>query len=249
MRALANILITLSLCVGAISGATAYLPPLSLPDEQLLGLRLASPAGAAADESGERVPLVPATDEQGESTRLTAELLADLRAAGVGRVRVKEFDFARWTGRWLFLASCAGLCVGAFLMRSTARSAPATTADGRPRPSPRESIRSIRVGLDQLLARLDSLQSDDEREHALLERLTELLQTHVADFVEARAELIGSLGLAGFASVMDSFSGAERSLNRAWSAAADGVIDEAIDSLGAASTRLDDTLERLGRAG
>ena len=42
-----------------------------------------------------------------------------------------------------------------------------------------------------------------------------------------RDVLVGTLGMAGFAALMDAFSRLERTLNRAWSAAADGVLDEA----------------------
>lgn len=46
MRAIGNLLITLSLVVGALAAATAYLVPLGLSDARLEGLRLGAPAGA-----------------------------------------------------------------------------------------------------------------------------------------------------------------------------------------------------------
>ena len=48
----------------------------------------------------------------------------------------------------------------------------------------------------------------------------------INDFVEAREAMIHSYGLATYAKLMDNFALAERSLNRAWCASADGYIDE-----------------------
>jgi hypothetical protein len=48
----------------------------------------------------------------------------------------------------------------------------------------------------------------------------------MADFADARESMIHGLGLAEYADVMDHFARGERFLNRAWSASADGYIDE-----------------------
>jgi len=47
-----------------------------------------------------------------------------------------------------------------------------------------------------------------------------------AAFAEARESIIHRVGLHEYAMVMDNFARGERTLNRAWSASADGYVDE-----------------------
>ena len=67
----------------------------------------------------------------------------------------------------------------------------------------------------------------------------------MTEFVEARSPLIAQLGLAGFAEVMDRWAAAERQINRAWSAAADGVYEEVVDCLTLSQTHLEEALNEL----
>lgn len=83
----------------------------------------------------------------------------------------------------------------------------------------------------------------------------ELLEDLVA-FVDARESMVHGLGLEQYAQVMDAFARGERSINRAWSASADGYVDELWDSLERAEralreadTALTAHLARLARAG
>lgn len=57
-------------------------------------------------------------------------------------------------------------------------------------------------------------------------------------FVEARESIIHRHGLDRYAQVMDAFAAGERALNRAWSASADGYIDEVWASLDRAERAL-----------
>ena len=59
-----------------------------------------------------------------------------------------------------------------------------------------------------------------------------------ADFGDARNALIQQFGLSGFADVMTQFASGERFVNRAWSASADGYMDEASASLERAESHL-----------
>lgn len=52
------------------------------------------------------------------------------------------------------------------------------------------------------------------------------LSDDLARFAELRESLIDAFGLAGFAAVMTEFALAERTINRMWSASADGYVDE-----------------------
>ena len=76
-------------------------------------------------------------------------------------------------------------------------------------------------------------------------RLDGIQATHLAAFVEARPELIGRYGIAGFARIMDSFAAGERTLNRAWSAAADGVLPASLEALQLGMAHLAETQRRI----
>lgn len=52
------------------------------------------------------------------------------------------------------------------------------------------------------------------------------LKEEFAAFAESRESMIPAIGLQQYAEVMDNFARAERFVNRAWSASADGYVDE-----------------------
>jgi hypothetical protein len=67
----------------------------------------------------------------------------------------------------------------------------------------------------------------------------------IDDFVMARSTLIHTYGLREYAELMTDFSIAERNINRAWSASADGYIDEVWLSLERANRQLQTVAEHL----
>jgi len=225
MRLFANLLVTAALVAGLFGAVTAYLPPLSLPDRQLAGLTLNAPAGT---RPGGGAPQALAS----KNTHLTPVLLAALRANGVKRVLVKEFAWSRWSGSWLFLAGCVGLATGAALKRAGARR-PRTGAANVARPvmKPEAALAALRRAVDGLRAELPGLPDRAARLRRTLEVLTDVQERLVPDFVAQRPALTAHLGLAGYARLMDGFAAGERQLNRAWSAAADGVEAEVVHCL------------------
>jgi hypothetical protein len=241
MRLLANLLVMVSLVAGLFGAATAYLPSLSLPDQRLVGLTLNAPAGIGADPAGRPQPLAI------KNARLTPELLATLRAAGVRRVRVKEFALARWDGAWLFLAGCAGLALGAGLLRASAKKAltAGPASGGAPGQTPEAVLAAMRRAVDGLRAELPRLPDVEERLRRVLDVLTEVQEKLVPDFAALRPVLTARLGLAGYARLMDRFAAGERQINRAWSAAADGIEEEVIDCLERAALLLAETMAAL----
>ncbi|MGB0759351.1 MAG: hypothetical protein ACPGPS_07435 [Rubripirellula sp.] len=70
----------------------------------------------------------------------------------------------------------------------------------------------------------------------------------LADFANARQALEKRFGMTIYADVMTEFASAERFLNRAWSAAADGYVDEVEDCLDRANSHLASTREIIGAA-
>ncbi|RMH25371.1 MAG: hypothetical protein D6693_08920 [Planctomycetota bacterium] len=254
MKLLANLILTASVIVGALAASTAYLAPLSLPDDRLVGLTLNQPAGLAATDAGAAEPLVP------KGATLDAESLAALRdhtytALGAERpvryVTVKEFSFTRWIGKWVFLASLGGLLVGAFLVRTASKREIATaetTAEPGADASPDAALAAILDAVDSLRRELPAMPDDDARQHAILERLGAVQTRDVPVFVDARPLLVSRLGLGGYAELMDRFAAAERQINRAWSAAADDALFESLPALDAAAELLNETKAKMPRA-
>ena len=236
MRAFGHLVITVSLVLGAIAATTAYVPPLTEDDSALAAgdgyAHLNAPAGVETDAAGEfvlsadgaRIPLVAAGAE------LTPEVQARLRAAGVRRVRVKEFGAGRWQHAWLFGLAVIGLVAGSVLLkREAARALRRRRADEgeRPRGTPQAALAEIIAAARDLQRDLPGMSADADRARAIIERVGRVQAVLVLQVVEGRDVLVGTLGMAGFAALMDAFSRLERALNRAWSAAADGVLDEA----------------------
>lgn len=67
-------------------------------------------------------------------------------------------------------------------------------------------------------------------------------------FAEGRNSMTTEYGLTVFANVMSPFAAGERAINRAWSAAADGYVDEATDCLNRGHQMLVDAQNELAQA-
>jgi hypothetical protein len=266
MKLLASLLITVSLICGSLAAATAYRASLSLPDEKLIGLTLSDPAGIQpppeTDADGSADPAIPAVRSLAAlearapiaraGEELTPELLRKLRDADVRAVRVRAFSFARWQHGWVFGLSVLGLLGGAGLLRREAKRAghAATDATGGAKiPDANEALRAAREGIAALRTELGAMPGGDQtgrRLALILARVSALQEGPLADFISARPRLIAKSGLSGYASVMDKFAGAERQVNRAWSAAADGYLEESEACLVESEPLFVEAIERLG---
>jgi hypothetical protein len=197
----------------------------------------AGEAGAGSEPE----PIAPADAE------VTPELLAQMRAAGVEYIRVKSFAFGRWEGKWFALAGVVGLIVGAVLVRRASRDAAAAAdARGGDGASPESLMVQAREGLLALRQQAAGEAPGAERAHLIMRRVGEIQRGQINPVVEGRGRLRARLGLAGYARVMDRFAAAERQVNRAWSAAADGDDEEALACLGRGAESLGEARERMG---
>ena len=61
------------------------------------------------------------------------------------------------------------------------------------------------------------------------------------DFAEARNSLVQKFGLQPYAEIMTQFASAERFVNRSWSAAADGYMNEVRECIERAAAHLAET--------
>lgn len=247
MKLVAFLIIAVSMCIGVIGSLTAYLPPLSLADQALIGLTLNADAGNTSADPRKPAPIAT------KGTAVTPELLAQLRAANVQRIKVKEFSLARWPEWWVFTLGCVGLGGAALLVRSMRRKAlaAASTPQGA-RPdgaaaamSPAQLLDAMRADLESLRGKLRATPNSRDRLAAIVADIGHMQQTHIAAFINARAELTARLGLGGYARLMDAFAAAERAINRAWSAAADEVENEANACLDRAAELLEEARGRV----
>lgn len=256
MRLLAFILIWVSLAVGVVAATTAYIwvvPPagVNAPEHFKIGTGaggepvyavLAADAGRGAD----------GTALVGADTALTHDVVARLQEGGVERVRVKTFMPARWTRLPHFGVACVGLLAGAILTRlGAARAARLAEAAGAARDelSPDAALKQLRAAVRTLLDDLPGLGDDEQACRAVTQRLGDAIGGLVPSIVGARDRLVARMGMGGYARFMDTFSAAERNVNRAWSAAADNVLEESVDALERASERFAVAEDKLtGRA-
>lgn len=246
MKLFTPLLLCLSLAFGTIASMTAYLPRLDIAEKAIASggtLELGASSGKIVAADGSMTPVALS----GEA--LTPELVSRLRAAGVERVRVREFSFARWSHSWLFALSSAGLVVGAVLVRRQKRDSVAASA-GEPTGgtlSPSAAMAALRESLRRLDAELPGLRETKEGMHQVTETLGELQATHIDSILQSRERIIARGGPAGFAAFMSAFSVMERQINRAWSASADGEFDEVADCLKRAVILLEDADKLLPR--
>lgn len=231
MRLVVFLLVAGSLVLGLMAAASAYLAPLSLADDDLIGL---TAADTILDPST-RQPILK------KGAAVDGVNLVALRGAGVGRLRVEEFDFGRWRERWLFVLASGGLLCGSLMARRGAKRRAGAEAA---LVSPEAALSSIESAVGSILADWPT-GSDSRVSTSLLQALGPVVEESIPVFVAGRPAIVGRLGLAGYAGVMDRFAAAERQIHRAWSAAADGVPLESRDCLARARFLLEETRSAL----
>ena len=136
---------------------------------------------------------------------------------------------------WPLYALALGVGVaGVVILRMTQMQA-ATHADKL-----ESDIKIMEVSVKDLLAELRRLllKRDKTNVFAVHELIDTRLMESISNFVEARETLIHTYGLRQYAELMTDFSIAERNINRAWSASADGYVDEVWLSLDRAESKL-----------
>ncbi len=255
MKLIGNLLVWIFISTGLLAATSFYAWPVGIDSAADARFEL-----SAGDEGAPTYAqlLRASTTEDGNviadaDADLNPETLALLRTAGVKRVVIKHpagaygTMISNWTGKWLFLGSTIGLVFGGLLLKSAARrEVEATDASDSPHSTPEQAAGSIRAAIADLRGRLPSIEGRDEKEHAIIETLSEVQGDLVPAFVETRAVLIARKGMGHYATVMDKFASTERQINRAWSAAADGALEESLTALDASAVQADQLAEALG---
>ena len=108
---------------------------------------------------------------------------------------------------------------------------------------------TVRSSLETLTAVIDQLNASAELRPAhVLREIDDRCMEPFSEFAEARQSLVKRFGMKVYADVMTEFASAERLVNRSWSAAADGYVDEVSSSLQTAGRHLHRAHELLKTA-
>lgn len=129
-----------------------------------------------------------------------------------------------WT--W-YLASLAIGIAGVVLLRNSQRT------DIPQNENRGGDLNILETSLNQLVERVQRLHDEFPQMHPeqIYQYIDDQCVPCFGDFAESRNALISRFGMSVFGEVMTEFASGERFINRAWSAAADGYLEESLDSI------------------
>jgi len=112
-----------------------------------------------------------------------------------------------------------------------------------------EDLATMRAALHNVVITLEGLVEAGETidVYGVKERIDGDMAEPLALFADARESMIPAFGLARYAEVMTRFAGGERMINRAWSASADGYLDEVVTCLRDALGQIGDAKQHYDR--
>ena len=124
--------------------------------------------------------------------------------------------------------------VGVVLLRTTAKNADTQSHKLE------SDIATIQESLRHIVDKLGRIKKDRDTisVYDVGAWIDDVLVENLGELVEARESLIHVYGLQQYANLMSRFALGERNLNRAWSASADGYIDEVWSCIGRAEREM-----------
>ena len=142
-----------------------------------------------------------------------------------------EWQTIEWS--WFAMPFVVGV-FGVVILRATAK---ATDTHAHKLDA---DLATMESSLDALVERMNTMRTNWKTidVYDVHDRIDEFLVPDLGAFVEARESLIPLYGLQPYADLMSEFAGSERYINRAWSASADGYIDEVWASLDTALVQM-----------
>lgn len=110
-----------------------------------------------------------------------------------------------------------------------------------------KNIGSLRTSLENVVTNIRQLNKDKESidVYDLPQQIDSIFLDDLNTFVDARESIGHAYTLQDYADIMSHYAAGERYLNRVWSAAADGYIDESHTYIGRAQTQFEEANERL----
>jgi hypothetical protein len=156
--------------------------------------------------------------------------------ATVYQIKSEPDEWATINWPW-FLGSIAVGVVGIAIFRS-GRKASATQVE-----KAQADYATLKPAIERLSLSVAAIRNDlsELAPSEIPKRIDDQCAEDFNTFAEARESIIGEKGMADFANVMTQFAAAERAVNRAWSAGADGYLDEAESCLERAGVLLENT--------
>ena len=162
--------------------------------------------------------------------------------SAVCRLEQTEDKWATIPWQWYAAAMTVGI-IGIILLRMAKRHDHADDAKTETEYSMvRQSLETIALVVGRLC---------DQTEHqpsAVLRCIDDECAEPFSNFADSRSSLVKKFGMKVYADVMTEFASAERYVNRSWSAAADGYVDEVKVSLLRANVHLQRAKELLAAA-
>ncbi len=247
MNWIASLLMIVGTSLGVFGAASAYYVSIDAPDAQIMDLTLNDDAGVKPGDSATLVPVAT------RGRRLDAPVLAELRANAAGipgqtpawkYVRVKEFAWSRWPGKWSSAVGTVLLVVGAVIARKT-RDTVIAAEDGVGVAIAVASIAQLAADINSLVAHARTRPVGAAK--WICDSTDGLQKSWITPLLRSQNGFIFKYGVGRAAETLTSLAATERNLNRAWSAAADGYLDEATEALGNASIYCQATLEKVAR--
>ncbi len=158
---------------------------------------------------------------------------------GGAYVTVSQIDSVHWG----FYSACAAAMVLGIIVSHLARSADSELSGEKHEAD----IATLKVSLSDLIDKVKGFETKtaDEDQLEVHRRIDLELLGDINAFVEARESMIPKLGMQRYADIMSPFANGERLINRAWSASADGYVDEVRDCIAAARVQLEKAQELL----
>ncbi len=128
------------------------------------------------------------------------------------------------TINWFWYGLSAAVCIGGIVLIRSGKKALAGQSE-----KTEASLKQIKAHLGDLVNHTETLQHNlkDLSPREILDYIDDTLHEDFRGFADGRDSITAEHGLEVFAEVMTNFAAGERALNRAWSAAADGYVDEA----------------------
>lgn len=162
--------------------------------------------------------------------------------ASVSRLESADDKWATVPWLWYAVAMAVGV-VGVVLLRRAKREDHADDA----KTDAEYSV--IGQSLAKLSAAVETLCQNAQGPPAdTLKFIDDQCAEPLADFADSRQALVKRFGMTVYADVMTEFASAERYVNRTWSAAADGYVDEVDTSIRRAHQHLANARELISKA-
>ena len=168
---------------------------------------------------------------QGMSEQEATEQRMKLPSAEDLQVGEDGWHLIPWTWYSLSVAACG---LGVALMTASRVGA------GGKSDASEANLKDISRALADLIEDVEKLEPQLEQlaPSEITSYIDEVLTDNLIVFADGRDSITAEHGLAVFAEVMTQFAAGERAINRAWSSAADGYLDETIACVSRAKTCL-----------